>query len=35
VTYAAFQRTADEIEDRVALLLADLGTRQVERTRHG
>jgi protein-tyrosine-phosphatase len=34
VTYSAFQRTADEIEDRVALLLADLGTRRVERTRH-
>jgi protein-tyrosine-phosphatase len=34
-TYAAFQHVADEIEGRVALLLADLRTRQVERTHHG
>ena len=34
-TYPAFQRIADEIEGRVELLLADLGTRQVERTHHG
>ncbi len=33
--HAAFQQTADEIEDRVALLLADLRTRPVERTHHG
>src|SRR2546427_583214 len=30
--YAAFQQVADEIEDRVALLLVDLRTPQVERT---
>jgi ArsR family transcriptional regulator, arsenate/arsenite/antimonite-responsive transcriptional repressor / arsenate reductase (thioredoxin) len=34
-TYAAFQQVADEIEERVALLLADLRPRQVERTQHG
>jgi protein-tyrosine-phosphatase len=34
-TYPAFQHVADEIESRVALLLADLRTRQVERTHHG
>jgi protein-tyrosine-phosphatase len=34
-TYAAFQEVADEIDGRVALLLADLRTRQVERTHHG
>ena len=34
-TYGAFVRTADEIEGRVALLLADLRTRQTERTHHG
>ena len=34
-TYPAFQHVADEIERRVALLLADLRTRQVERTHHG
>jgi ArsR family transcriptional regulator, arsenate/arsenite/antimonite-responsive transcriptional repressor / arsenate reductase (thioredoxin) len=34
-TYAAFQLVADEIEARVALLLADLRTRQMERTHHG
>lgn len=37
-TYAAFQQVADEIEDRVALLLAelaDLQTRKSERTNHG
>ena len=33
--HAAFQQTADEIEDRVALLLADLRTRHLERTHHG
>jgi ArsR family transcriptional regulator, arsenate/arsenite/antimonite-responsive transcriptional repressor / arsenate reductase (thioredoxin) len=31
-TYPAFQRVADEIENRVALLLADLRTRPLERT---
>ena len=31
-TYPAFQRVADEIEGRVALLLADLRTRPLERT---
>ena len=31
-TYPAFQRVADEIESRVALLLADLRTRPLERT---
>jgi protein-tyrosine-phosphatase len=31
-TYPAFQRVADEIESRVALLLADLETRALERT---
>src|SRR5688500_8272407 len=35
VTYAAFQDVADEIDSRVALLLADLRTPQVERTHHG
>ncbi|MGH9014230.1 MAG: ArsR family transcriptional regulator [Acidimicrobiia bacterium] len=34
-TYPAFQHVADEIESRVALLLADLRTRPVERTHHG
>ncbi|MEY2468908.1 MAG: ArsR family transcriptional regulator, arsenate/arsenite/antimonite-responsive transcriptional [Actinomycetota bacterium] len=33
-TYPAFQQTADEIESRVALLLADLTTRPMERTQH-
>ena len=31
-TYPAFQHVADEIESRVALLLADLRTRPLERT---
>jgi protein-tyrosine-phosphatase len=31
-TYRAFQRVADEIDSRVALLLADLATRPSERT---
>jgi protein-tyrosine-phosphatase len=31
-TYAAFEHVADEIESRVALLLADLRTRPLERT---
>jgi len=34
-TYPAFQRVADEIASRVALLLADLRTPQLERTHHG
>ena len=34
-TYPAFQQVADEIESRVALLLADLRTRPSERTHHG
>jgi protein-tyrosine-phosphatase/DNA-binding transcriptional ArsR family regulator len=34
-TYAAFRQVADEIEGRVALLLADLRIRAVERTHHG
>jgi ArsR family transcriptional regulator, arsenate/arsenite/antimonite-responsive transcriptional repressor / arsenate reductase (thioredoxin) len=34
-TYRAFQHVADEIEGRVALLLADLQARQFERTHHG
>jgi protein-tyrosine-phosphatase len=34
-TYAAFQHVAAEIEGRVALLLADLRTRPLERTHHG
>jgi hypothetical protein len=35
-TYPAFEHVADEIEERVALLLADLRTRPVERiTQHG
>lgn len=34
-TYAAFEQVADEIEGRVALLLADLRTQQMERTHHG
>ncbi len=34
-TYPAFQHVADEIESRVALLLADLTTRPIERTHHG
>ena len=34
-TYAAFHLVADEIEGRVALLLVDLQTRQVERISHG
>ena len=33
-TYPAFQQVADEIESRVALLLADLTTERVERTHH-
>ncbi len=33
-TYPAFQHVADEIESRVALLLADLRTRPLERTHH-
>jgi ArsR family transcriptional regulator, arsenate/arsenite/antimonite-responsive transcriptional repressor / arsenate reductase (thioredoxin) len=33
-TYPAFEHVADEIEERVALLLADLGTRPLERTSH-
>ena len=32
---AAFRHVADEIEDRVALLLADIRTRPMERTHHG
>ena len=31
-TYPAFERVADEVESRVALLLAELGTRPLERT---
>jgi ArsR family transcriptional regulator, arsenate/arsenite/antimonite-responsive transcriptional repressor / arsenate reductase (thioredoxin) len=34
-TYPVFQHVADEIESRVALLLADLRAPQVERTHHG
>jgi protein-tyrosine-phosphatase/DNA-binding transcriptional ArsR family regulator len=34
-TYDAFEGVADEIEGRVALLLADLRTRPLERTHHG
>jgi ArsR family transcriptional regulator, arsenate/arsenite/antimonite-responsive transcriptional repressor / arsenate reductase (thioredoxin) len=34
-TYRAFEAVADDIEDRVALLLADLRTPHVERTHHG
>jgi protein-tyrosine-phosphatase len=34
-TYAAFEAVADEIEDRVALLLAELRTPPIERTHHG
>jgi ArsR family transcriptional regulator, arsenate/arsenite/antimonite-responsive transcriptional repressor / arsenate reductase (thioredoxin) len=34
-TYPAFQRVADEIESRVALLLADLRAQRVERTHNG
>jgi protein-tyrosine-phosphatase len=34
-TYPAFEAVADEIETRVALLLADLNTRPSERTRNG
>jgi protein-tyrosine-phosphatase len=34
-TYTAFQQVADEIDVRVALLLADLQHRQMERTHHG
>jgi protein-tyrosine-phosphatase len=34
-TYPAFQHVADDIEGRVALLLADLHTHQEERTYHG
>jgi len=34
-TYRAFQHVADEIESRVALLLADLDARALERTHHG
>jgi ArsR family transcriptional regulator, arsenate/arsenite/antimonite-responsive transcriptional repressor / arsenate reductase (thioredoxin) len=33
-TYPAFQRVAEEIDGRVALLLAELPTRQLERTHH-
>jgi protein-tyrosine-phosphatase len=33
-TLAAFEQVADEIEGRVALLLADLGTQPLERTHH-
>ena len=33
-TYPAFQHVADEIDSRVALLLADLRTRPMERTHH-
>jgi protein-tyrosine-phosphatase/DNA-binding transcriptional ArsR family regulator len=33
-TYPAFRLVADEIEGRVALLLADLSTQTLERTRH-
>ena len=33
-TYPAFQSVAEEIEGRVALLLADLPTRPVGRTDH-
>jgi protein-tyrosine-phosphatase/DNA-binding transcriptional ArsR family regulator len=33
-TYPTFVAVADEIEDRVALLLADLRTRPLERTHH-
>ena len=33
-TYAAFQDVADEIDGRVALLLADLRARRMERTHH-
>jgi protein-tyrosine-phosphatase/DNA-binding transcriptional ArsR family regulator len=32
---AAFRRAADDIDDRVALLLADLTTRPLERSHHG
>jgi ArsR family transcriptional regulator, arsenate/arsenite/antimonite-responsive transcriptional repressor / arsenate reductase (thioredoxin) len=34
-TYAAFEQVADDIEGRVALLLADIRTRQKERIHHG
>ncbi|MCU1413784.1 MAG: ArsR family transcriptional regulator [Microbacteriaceae bacterium] len=34
-TYPAFRHVADEIDGRVALVLADLQTRQSERTHHG
>ena len=34
-TYPAFEHVADEIEGRVALLLADLTSRPLERTHHG
>ena len=34
-TYPAFQRVADEIASRVALLPADIRTRHMERTQHG
>ncbi|MGH9186841.1 MAG: arsenate reductase ArsC, partial [Acidimicrobiales bacterium] len=34
-TYPAFEHVADEIESRVALLLADLRTRPLARTHHG
>ena len=33
-TYPAFQHVADEIESRVALLLADVTSEQLERTHH-
>jgi hypothetical protein len=34
-TYPAFEEVADEIDGRVALLLADLPTRATERIHHG
>src|SRR4029079_11994215 len=34
-TYPAFQDVADEIDSRVALLLADLRVRPLGRTHHG
>ena len=35
MTYPAFEHVADEINDRVALLLADVQGRPLERTHHG
>ncbi len=35
MTYPAFEHVADEIDDRVALLLADLQGRPLERAHHG